>query len=95
MEVAYIAFILDFRPLKDEYHRVCITVGGNQLTYPDNAELPAANMMTTKILLNSIISDTIKGAIFIYPDTKKCLTLNTCSLNTDGSPRHQRKIQSQ
>ena len=67
-DVTYATFVLDYRPLKTEPHRVCITVGGYKLTYASDAGSPAANLLRTKILLNSIISEASKGARFMSAD---------------------------
>ena len=56
--------------MKDEPYRVRITVGGDRLDYEDDAGSSAANLLETKILLNSIISDARKGARFMYLDIK-------------------------
>jgi hypothetical protein len=40
---------------KDKY-RTCITMGGNLVNYPGDCGTPTANLLTFKILLNSIIS---------------------------------------
>ena len=69
-EVTYAIFVLDVRPLNDEQILVCITVGGERQTYPDDAGSPAANMMETKILINSTISDTKKGSRFMCANIK-------------------------
>ena len=47
-----------------------ITVGGNRLTYPDNAGSPASNITETKIIVNLVISDAHKGAKFMSMDIK-------------------------
>ena len=60
----------DYRPLKKEPFQVRITVGGDKLDYLDDAGSPAANMLETKILLNSVISDAHKGARFMSADLK-------------------------
>jgi hypothetical protein len=67
-DVTYASFILDHRPLKTETHRIRITVGGDRLTYDDDAGSPAANLLETKVLLNSTISDAAKGARFMTAD---------------------------
>ena len=55
--VTYGNFVYDFRPLKSEPYRVRIVVGGDKLTYDEDAAAPAASLLETKILLNSVISD--------------------------------------
>ena len=67
--VTYTTFVLDHRPLKTEPWRVCITVGGDRLTYDDDFGSPAANIIK-KLLVNSVISDAKKGARFMSADLK-------------------------
>ena len=69
-DVTYATFVLDYRPLKTEPHRVRILVGEDKLTYASYAGSPAANLLETKIILNSIISDASKGACFMSADLK-------------------------
>ena len=69
-DVTYASFVCDYRPLKDDPYRVRIVVGGDKLTYNDNAASPAASLLETKIILNSTISDAKKGARFITADIK-------------------------
>ena len=68
--ITYTIFVVNYRPLKSELHQVQITAGGNCLTYALDASAPAANMLETKILVNSTISDTKKGATFMSTDLK-------------------------
>eukprot|EP00804_Cyclotella_cryptica_P021360 CCRYP_001593-RA/>CCRYP_001593-RA protein AED:0.47 eAED:0.47 QI:0/-1/0/1/-1/1/1/0/149 len=53
---------------KDDPYRIRLTVGGNRITYPGDCGTPTADMLTTKILLNSVIST--KGARFMTIDIK-------------------------
>ena len=69
-DVTYATFVLDYRPLKAEPYRVRITCGGDKLSYPLDAGSPAADMLETKILINSTISDAHKGARFMSTDIK-------------------------
>ena len=69
-DVTYATYVLDYRPLKTQPHRVRITVGGDRLSYPDDAGAPATNLLETKVLLNSVISDARKGARFMSADVK-------------------------
>ena len=43
---------------------------GDSLTYPDDPASPAANLLDTKLLLNSTISDAHRGACFLLEDFK-------------------------
>ena len=47
-----------------------ITVGGDKLPCDNDAGAPAANLLETKILLNSVMSDASKGARFMSADIK-------------------------
>ena len=68
--ITYANFIMDYRPLKKEQHRVRITVGGDRLPYPGDAGSPATDLTETKLLVNSVISDSSKGARFLSADLK-------------------------
>ena len=69
-DITYANFILDYRPLKSEPNRVRLTVGGDKLSYDDDAGSPAASILETKIMLNSVISDAKQGARFMGLDLK-------------------------
>ena len=45
-------------------------VGGDRLTYLDDVGSSAANLLETKILLNSTISDALDGVWFMTADIK-------------------------
>ena len=62
--------VCDYRPHKQEKHRVRLTVDGDRLPYNDNVSSPAASLLETKLLLNSTISDAYKGAQFMTLDIK-------------------------
>jgi hypothetical protein len=66
--VTYANPVCDYRPLKDDPHRVRLTVGGDRLPYDSDAGAPAANLLEAKILFNSTIST--KGARFASADIK-------------------------
>lgn len=69
-DVTYANYVLEYRPLKTQTHLVRITVGGDCLSYPDDTSSPATNILETKVLLNSVISDSQKGARFMTGDVK-------------------------
>ena len=58
-------FVLDYKPLKADQHQVRITIGGDLLPFEDDAGSPASNILETKVLINSMISDTSKGSRFM------------------------------
>ena len=67
-DVTYATFVIDYRPLKAEPYRIRITVGGDRLTCNYDTGSPAANLLETKLLVNSIISDAHTGARFFSAD---------------------------
>ena len=60
--------VCDFRPLKEEKYQVRLTIGGEKLNYSDKTASPTANLIDTKILVNSTISNAHKGAWFMSID---------------------------
>ena len=64
-KVSYANFVCDYKQLKDEKRRVRITIGGDTLDYCDETASPAANLLETKILINSVISDSKKCVRFM------------------------------
>ena len=71
--VTYSNFVCDLKPLKDEKHRVRLTIGGDKLNYDHETAAPTAGLLDTKIIINSTISDAKKGALFMGLDLKKNL----------------------
>ena len=69
-KVTYATFACDHRPLKDEKWRIRIVVGGDKLPYDSDSGSPATNMLETKLLFNSVISDAKEGARFCSMDLK-------------------------
>ena len=67
----YASFVCDIRPLKSETHRVRLVVGGDKLPYAADSSSPAASLLETKLLINSVISDHNKtNAKFCTADLK-------------------------
>ena len=58
--VTYTAFTCDHRPLKSETHRIRLVVGG----------APAASLLETKMMIDSVISDAHRGARFMSCNLK-------------------------
>ncbi len=54
--VTYARIVIDHRPQKEDSHRVRITVGGNLIDYPFELTTRTADMVSSKILWNSVIS---------------------------------------
>lgn len=69
-DVTYLTMVYDHRPLKSEPYRCRIVVGGDKLSYDEDASAPTTDLTETKLLLNSVISDAWKGARFCSADLK-------------------------
>ena len=69
-KVTYANFVCDYRPLKSEKYRVRMTIGGDRLDYAEETASPAASLIETKLLINSVISDAKNGARFLTLDLK-------------------------
>ena len=67
-DVTYATYVLDYRSLKSEKYRVRIIVGGDILSYDNDAGTPTANLLETKVLLKCTISDAHKGARLMTAD---------------------------
>ena len=68
--------VCDYRPLKSEPWRVRLTIGRDKLDYFEETASPAANLLETKLLINSTISDVHKGAKFLVIDIKDFFLLS-------------------
>ena len=78
-KVTYANMVCDYRPLKSEKYRVRLIVGGDKLTCDFNVASPAASILETKLIINSVILDAHKGARFLTLDIKDfflCSTLD-------------------
>ena len=47
---------MNYRPEKGDPYRTCLTVGGNLIVYPGDCGTPTVDLLTVKLLLNSVIS---------------------------------------
>ena len=54
--VTYARVVIDFRPQKEDPNRVRITAGDNLIKYPGELTTRTADLTTSKILWNSVIS---------------------------------------
>jgi hypothetical protein len=64
----YACIVIDHQPLKDDPNHVCITVGGNIINYPYELTTRTADMVSAKIMWNSVAST--PGAKFGCTDIK-------------------------
>jgi hypothetical protein len=55
-EMTYCRKVCDVREHKAEKNRTRLTVGGEIINYPDDCGTPTADILTVKLLLNSVIS---------------------------------------
>jgi hypothetical protein len=75
--------VIDYQPQKEDPHRICITAGGNLITYASSPSVRTAALDTAKLHWNSVFST--KGAKYMCLDiisfylTAKLEYLNTCA----------------
>ena len=65
-DITYARICANYRPEKEDPHRIRITLGGNLVNYPGDVGTKTADMLTVKLLLNSVIST--PGARFMSMD---------------------------
>jgi len=66
--VTYARIVIDHRPQKEDPNRVRITVGGNFIDYPFELTTRTADIVSSKIVWNSVIN--AKDARFDGADIK-------------------------
>jgi hypothetical protein len=67
--VTYARVVVDHRPQKADPNRIRITAGGNLINYPGKLTTRTADIMTAKLLWNSVLST--PGAKYMCLDIKK------------------------
>ena len=67
-DIAYGKIVCNVRPHKAETKRIRLTFGGSNTTTTINCGTPTANLLTVKLLINSIVST--PGAKFLGLDLK-------------------------
>ena len=65
-DITYTRICANYRPEKSDPNRIRITLGGNLINYPGDVGTRTADMLTVKLLLNSVIST--PGAKFMSLD---------------------------
>ena len=55
-DITYARIVCNERPEKKDPDRTRITMGGNRINYPGDCGTPTADILTVKLLLNSVIS---------------------------------------
>ena len=64
--------VVDYRPQKEDPHRIRITAGGNLINYEGNASVRTADLYTAKLHWNSVVNT--KDAKYMCLDIKKNLS---------------------
>ena len=64
----YARIVVSERPEKADPDQTRVTMGGDQINYPDDCGTPTADLLTVKLLFNSIIST--PDALFMTIDIK-------------------------
>jgi hypothetical protein len=67
--ISYARVVVDYRPQKVEPHIIRITVGRNLINYPGELSMQTANLTTSKLMWNSILST--EGTTYMCFDIKK------------------------
>jgi hypothetical protein len=65
----YVRVVVDYRPQKEDPNWIRIAVGRNLITYKGNTSTQTANLTTSKLLWNSVLS--MDGARYMCIDIKK------------------------
>ena len=60
--------VVDYRPQKEDPHRIRITAGGNLINYPGELSTRTADLTTSKLMWNSVLST--EGAKYMCLDIK-------------------------
>ena len=66
--VTYANIVVDYQPQKEDPNRIRITSGGNLIVYPGELTTRIADITTSKILYNSVLST--KNAKYMCLDIK-------------------------
>jgi hypothetical protein len=66
--ITYARVVVDFCPQKADPHRIRITARGNLINYPGELTTRTANLATSKLMWNSVLST--KGAKYMCLDIK-------------------------
>ena len=64
----YTRIVVNFRPQKEDPNQIRITVGGNLITFKGNTSTQTADLTTSKLLWNSVLSTV--GARYMCLDIK-------------------------
>jgi hypothetical protein len=73
-DITYGRIICNYWPEKKDPHCMHIMMGGNLINYPDDCRTPTTDILTIKLLFNSVIS--IPNAKFMTIDIKDFYPMN-------------------
>jgi hypothetical protein len=68
----YARVVVNFRPQKADSHCIRITAGGNLIDYPGKLSTRTADLTTSKLMWNSVLST--KGAKYMCLDIKNFIS---------------------
>ena len=71
-DVTYVGYVVNYRPEKEEKERFRLVVGGDCVTYDGNAGTPTADLLTIKLVVNSVVST--PNAKYLTLDLKDVLS---------------------
>ena len=93
--ITYGTMVCDPRPLKTETHHCRLVVGADKLKYDNETAAPAANLLETKIMINSVIST--NKAKFLTVDIKDFFVVSHVETRIYETPhwRHSRRYRKQ
>jgi hypothetical protein len=74
-DITYGRVVVDYRPEKSDPYQTRLTVGGNLTVYPSDCVTPTVDLLTVKLLLNSVVST--PGARFMTIDIKDFYSSDT------------------
>ena len=87
----YTDMVYDYWPLKSEQYRVRFTVGGDMLDNESDVALLVVSLLETKLLINSVISQSVKRFQFMILDIKDCF-LQTSMQECEYTRIHEKCI---
>ena len=90
--VTYARIVVDYRPQKEDPNRVRTTVGGNLINYPFELTTRTADITTSKIMWNLVIST---PGVQYFPADVKFLSrhaVRLCGIHANENRTHPPRI---
>ena len=89
--VTYANVVVDYRPQKEDPNRIRITAGGNLINYPVEVTTQTADITTSKLHWNSVLSTQKAKCMCLDLKTftfrRRLIGTNTCASHWSFSPR--------